>query len=186
MIQEEFETLVGSRNRNGSDSSTVLWTTRPINFNLEFLNWIPLSSSACSKTFFWTFASQNKTTTADNNGNWSLFLDKLDKSAQPREMQVSENGKIQKNFKNVLVGEVWILGGQSNMAYFCNEMPLEYRKHHYENADNMKNVRQFTMNPAIIAETPQFHCTKGAKWIDANKQNFNKFSKKNFVHFRYF
>ncbi len=123
-----------------------------------------------------SFASQNKTTTADNNGNWSLFLDKLDKSAQPREMQISENGKIQKNFRNVLVGEVWILGGQSNMAYYCNEMPLEYRKHHYENADNMKNVRQFTMNPAIIAETPQFHCTKGAKWIDANKKNFNKFS----------
>ncbi len=123
-----------------------------------------------------SFASQNKTTTADNNGNWSLFLDKLDKSAQPREMQISENGKIQKNFRNVLVGEVWILGGQSNMAYYCNEMPLEYRKHHYENADNMKNVRQFTMNPLIIAETPQFHCTKGAKWIDANKQNFHRFS----------
>ena len=122
------------------------------------------------------FASQNKSTNADTKGNWSLYLDKLDTSHQAREMKISENGKIQKSFKNVLVGEVWILGGQSNMAYYCNEMPLEYRKHHYENADNMKYVRQFTMNPAIIAEAPQFHCTKGAKWIDANKQNFHRFS----------
>ena len=118
------------------------------------------------------FASQNKTATADENGNWSLFLDNLKTSAQPKEMLVSENGETQKTFKNVLVGEVWILAGQSNMAYQNREMPPEYRKKHEENADNIKNVRQFTMNPAIIAETPQFHCTKGAKWVDVNKKSF--------------
>ena len=118
------------------------------------------------------FASQNKTATADENGNWSLFLDNLKTSAQPKEMLVSENGETQKTFKNVLVGEVWILAGQSNMAYQNSEMPPEYRKKHEENADNIKNVRQFTMNPAIIAETPQFHCTKGAKWVDVNKKSF--------------
>lgn len=63
------------------------------------------------------FGKQTVSTKADENGNWSVSLKPMKAAKTPRELNVSENGKLDKSFKNVLVGEVWILGGQSNMEY---------------------------------------------------------------------
>lgn len=63
------------------------------------------------------FAGQKKSAKADAKGKWFLFLDAMPASAEPREMTVSENGKTAKKVGDILVGEVWILGGQSNMEW---------------------------------------------------------------------
>ena len=63
------------------------------------------------------FAGRAKSAKAGEDGRWSLFLDAMEASAEPREMKVSENGKPAKTVKDILVGEVWILGGQSNMEW---------------------------------------------------------------------
>lgn len=57
------------------------------------------------------FAGQRKTVKADERGNWNLKLDPLAASAESRELRV--NNKV---IKDVLVGEVWLASGQSNMA----------------------------------------------------------------------
>ena len=64
-----------------------------------------------------SFAGQKKSTKADANGNWSLKLDKMSANKTPQEMTISENRKIGKTIKNILVGEVWVAGGQSNMEW---------------------------------------------------------------------
>lgn len=59
-----------------------------------------------------SFAGQTKTTKADSSGKWLVKLDPLSASAEPRELTVSPHHKC----TNVLVGEVWLGSGQSNMA----------------------------------------------------------------------
>lgn len=65
------------------------------------------------------FAGQKKSATADAAGKWRVNLDPLETSAESRELAVSSaNRKSQienRKFTDVLVGEVWLCGGQSNM-----------------------------------------------------------------------
>ncbi|MDZ8117634.1 sialate O-acetylesterase [Pontiella agarivorans] len=62
------------------------------------------------------FAGQKKTTEAGADGKWLITLDPLQGSEHPRELIFYSFGNRQSAIKNVLVGEVWLAGGQSNMA----------------------------------------------------------------------
>jgi sialate O-acetylesterase len=62
------------------------------------------------------FGGQVKSTVADPQGEWSVYLDPMPANAQPGEMKVSGQASSVL-FTNVLVGDVWILGGQSNMEF---------------------------------------------------------------------
>ncbi|WP_293312634.1 sialate O-acetylesterase [Pedobacter sp. UBA5917] len=61
------------------------------------------------------FASQTRTTVTDKNGNWLVVLAPLKTSAKPQSMIISGSDRIVLN--NILVGEVWLCSGQSNMEY---------------------------------------------------------------------
>jgi len=60
------------------------------------------------------FASQNKTTTAKKDGKWQVVLKPLTVSTRPQTLTIS--GKPAVTIKDVLVGDVWIFSGQSNMG----------------------------------------------------------------------
>ena len=62
------------------------------------------------------FDAQSKTTTADAGGRWSLKLDALKASAEPRVFKATGQDGRSVEVKDVLVGEVWFGSGQSNMA----------------------------------------------------------------------
>lgn len=57
-----------------------------------------------------SFAGQNKTATADDKGAWSVKLGALKASAEPRTLTIGSQ-----KIDDVLVGDVWIGSGQSNM-----------------------------------------------------------------------
>lgn len=62
------------------------------------------------------FAGQIKTTTANALGEWATYLDIMAANAEPQDMKVSgKESAVQ--FTNVLVGDIWVLGGQSNMEF---------------------------------------------------------------------
>lgn len=63
------------------------------------------------------FGGRSAAAKADSSGEWSVQLPAFEASKTPREMTVSENGKAAKKISDILVGEVWVLGGQSNMAW---------------------------------------------------------------------
>lgn len=63
------------------------------------------------------FAGQKKTATAGADGRWMVRLDPLEASATPREMVVSDGSGNRVEVRDILVGEVWICSGQSNMQY---------------------------------------------------------------------
>jgi sialate O-acetylesterase len=63
------------------------------------------------------FAGQRKVVTAAADGAWKATLDPLEASAEPRKL-VIRGSKSEKPvaLEDVLVGDVWLCGGQSNMA----------------------------------------------------------------------
>jgi len=61
-------------------------------------------------------AGQSHATTAGQNGKWRVELDQLAASFEGRELQVSAGEKTV-TISDVLVGEVWVCGGQSNMEW---------------------------------------------------------------------
>ena len=63
-----------------------------------------------------TFNGQNKQCKADKNGHWQLSLDPMEVLATGEPLTVSSGGE-QKTFTDVVVGDVWVCTGQSNMDY---------------------------------------------------------------------
>jgi sialate O-acetylesterase len=112
--------------------------------------------------------------TADQNGKWMAHL-KTPSAGGPYLLSVTD-GKSEIEFNNVLIGEVWLCSGQSNM-----EMPLEgwpptdtvaNSKQVIANATN-KNIRFFTVTRAI-SEKPEFDCV--GRWEESNPESAAKFS----------
>ena len=64
------------------------------------------------------FAEQEKTATTADDGRWQVKLDPLAASSEPRDMQIhSSPDTPDSTLNNVLVGEVWLCSGQSNMEW---------------------------------------------------------------------
>lgn len=70
------------------------------------------------------FGGQSKTTLADADGKWRVDLDPLPASTTPRRLSVSSPAnQVVASLDDVLVGEVWICSGQSNMQMSVNSVP---------------------------------------------------------------
>jgi sialate O-acetylesterase len=63
-----------------------------------------------------TVAGNTRKATADDKGAWSLKLDPLKVSATPIDFRVADGTGPVVTFHDVLVGDVWLASGQSNMA----------------------------------------------------------------------
>lgn len=63
------------------------------------------------------FADQKKTCQVGADGHWSVKLDALAVSAQPRVLKVGS-----RVLADVLVGEVWLCSGQSNMQWLVGKL----------------------------------------------------------------
>jgi sialate O-acetylesterase len=66
-----------------------------------------------------TFGKQKKTAVADAGGKWRVNLSPLSADAMPQIMTVSGKNKIE--LTDILVGEVWLVAGQSNMQRLLRE-----------------------------------------------------------------
>jgi len=103
------------------------------------------------------FDHQIKSVSADRNGNWKITLDK-ELAGGPYKLVVK--GKNTVTFSNILVGEVWICSGQSNM-----EMPIEGwgKVNNYEQeiaAAKYPQIRQIKI-PNTINTKPQQDIEQG-------------------------
>ena len=95
-----------------------------------------------------TFGAQSVGTTADRSGRWLVYLDALPASREPAELIVT--GKNTLRVADVLVGEVWLCSGQSNM-----EWPVRDSQNAAEEiaAANYPLIRQIKIQ-RTVAETP--------------------------------
>src|SRR4051812_20650186 len=62
-----------------------------------------------------TFAGQTKTADAGGDGKWEVKLDPVPANDQPQTLTIE--GSQKRVIQDVLVGEVWMCSGQSNMGF---------------------------------------------------------------------
>ncbi len=115
------------------------------------------------------FAGQSVSAKAGPDGNWSVQLAALPASATGSELTVSSAGKS-RIVHNVLVGEVWVCSGQSNMAFKVkNVVNAEAEMA----AANFPQIRQLLVSPKI-ADEPQARVS--AQWTSATPDTVGNFS----------
>jgi sialate O-acetylesterase len=88
-----------------------------------------------------TFNGQKKSVYADNSGSWELKLDPMKKSFESQKLVVeSDQSKDQLVISNVLVGDVWLCGGQSNMERWFESYTLLKEKAKEINNSDIRSV----------------------------------------------
>lgn len=114
------------------------------------------------------FNKQTKTIQADKNGKWMIKLS-AEKAGGPFELIITGKNKIV--IKDVLVGEVWICSGQSNMEFQM-----------YKNLNSEKEmadadypmIRHFGVAQDLSGLPKED--LKAGKWLVANKENIRDFT----------
>jgi sialate O-acetylesterase len=121
-----------------------------------------------NETVVVSFNKQKKTVKADKDGNWMVKLSP-ESAGGPFALTVKGNNTIA--FSNVLVGEVWVCSGQSNM-----EWPLgSVINAEQEIADaNYPQIRHFTVTKSA-SSIPQKDI-RGGSWDIAEPKNAGRFS----------
>ena len=96
------------------------------------------------------FAGQEKSATAAADGKWLVKLDAMPASTEPRVLTVTGDHAVK--ISDVLVGDVWLCSGQSNMGIPMN-IPNDYLQRRIREANNpqlrlFQTVHQFPDAPA--------------------------------------
>ncbi len=78
---------------------------------------VPVWGTAAAGMEVWVqFHGQEKKSMAGNDGNWKIILDAMPAAADPAKMVIKTMAESIV-LTNILVGEVWLCSGQSNMEY---------------------------------------------------------------------
>ena len=115
------------------------------------------------------FAGQTVTAKPEN-GKWKAELSPLEASAEPRELVISQ-GDDKLTRKNVLVGDVWLCGGQSNMQW---EVHQSAGAAEAIAAGKNPQIRLFTV-PREGDAAPRADL-KGGEWQEATPDSVKTFS----------
>src|SRR5262245_35296487 len=115
-----------------------------------------------------TFGGHEASAVADAEGRWRVYLPPLAMSTEPRELTVA--GRTTRVIRDVLVGEVWLCSGQSNMAF-----PVRQALNAAEEmaAANYPRIRQF--GAALTAAERPAESVKG-KWIACQPSTVGQFT----------
>lgn len=101
------------------------------------------------------FAGQTGTTTAGAAGKWMLKLDHLIASGESREMRIRSAGGEIRVIRDVIVGEVWLGSGQSNLGVEMGKLP-DYEEE--VATDSNPLVREYMVIPTPSLEGPRDDC----------------------------
>ncbi|MEK6233978.1 MAG: hypothetical protein N2C14_04640, partial [Planctomycetales bacterium] len=97
-----------------------------------------------------TFGEQSPRTTADAKGAWSVTLEPMKANSDPQTLTV-QGATDAVAIKNVLVGDVWLAGGQSNMEH---ELESIYHADVEIPSAQHPMIRLMTI-PATLSRTPE-------------------------------
>ena len=115
-----------------------------------------------------TFGKVKKTAIADANGKWRVDLGKLIANATPQTMTIVGKNKIE--LKDILVGEVWLVAGQSNMQRLLRETD---NGEAVQAAAIHPNIRLFNASREVAFKKKQ---GKLGEWAACTPQSVAEFS----------
>ncbi len=116
------------------------------------------------------FLGKTCQTTANEKGQWAVHLAPL-KAGGPFPMEITTTHKI--TIENIMVGDVWICSGQSNMV-----LPMERVKERYADEINHADypaIRYFTVPMKYDFHAPQQDMASG-QWEVTTPENVLRFS----------
>lgn len=113
------------------------------------------------------FLNKKYNTTADPAGNWKIMLPEQ-RAGGPYTMTINEI-----TLKDILIGDVWLASGQSNMELPMRRLTPLYADE-IKNANN-QNIRFFTIPQKYDFKSPQTELD-GGKWEVTNPQTILNFS----------
>jgi sialate O-acetylesterase len=116
------------------------------------------------------FINVNYQAIANATGNWELQLSNLT-AGGPYTMTLTASNTITIN--DILIGDVWLCSGQSNMALAMSNVASTYPTD-VSNSTNDK-IRNFNVPREYEFSTPRTDLTDGS-WMKANPTNVLKFS----------
>jgi len=118
-------------------------------------------------------AGQKVMAEAGKDGKWMLRLKPLKASADPAEMTITDSDGKTVVLKNVLVGEVWMASGQSNMQWIAGkcDVKLLAEELSLETQGKVAPIREFQ----VTSVTSQLHPIKKASglWKEGNYSDYS-------------
>ncbi|MCI2229842.1 sialate O-acetylesterase [Polaribacter sp. MSW13] len=118
------------------------------------------------------FNGETLTTTSNGNGIWKVYFE-AQKAGGPFQLEVSSGNQTIK-FKDILVGEVWLASGQSNMHL---DLKRTLNGEEVAQKANNANIRIYNMRPTYPTGKEGVHTLKELDKI----QNNNYFNTKGWV-----
>ena len=119
------------------------------------------------------FAGQKKSASAGKDGKWTIELNDLKASFQPAQLVISEEGGKKETLIDILVGEVWMASGQSNMQWIVGKSKVARLADEFTAANEGKVVpiREFQ----VSSVTSQLHPIKKATgaWKNGDYRNYS-------------
>jgi sialate O-acetylesterase len=115
-----------------------------------------------------SLGSQTQATTAGPDGSWHVMLDPVKEYGGPHTLTIK--GKNTVTFTDVLIGEVWVCSGQSNMQWSVNQSndpDLE------KAAARFPNIRLITV-PQVGTQEPQRNFN--GQWTVCSPETVGNFS----------
>jgi sialate O-acetylesterase len=123
-----------------------------------------------------TFSGQARSARADATGRWLVKLPSLKASAEPQTLVIQSGETIR--FTNVLVGEVWLASGQSNMEKPIGLQPGQKPCFNYEQelaAAQYPQIRVFKVEKTM-ATNPLPDLEKYLSWRECSSNALNTMS----------
>lgn len=113
--------------------------------------------------------TQEKRTRAGDDGRWSVTLDPMPPTENPVGLVITGNNKL--TLENVLVGEVWVCSGQSNMEWSINRSANPQEE--IANAKHPR-IRLYQVKKQVAANQP-LSDTEG-QWVECSPETIPNFS----------
>ncbi len=121
-----------------------------------------------------SFGGQTKSAEANADGKWMVKLDSLEASAEGREL-TAKAGEETVTVSDVLVGEVWVCSGQSNMGFSVQSSLEKDAEEAATEADAGKyNLLRLFKVPVAGEDEPQ--STVKAAWAMPTSQTVKSFT----------
>ena len=129
------------------------------------------------------FGKQKISKTAAEDGSWKVRFTPMQADGMSYTLTV-ECGEEKIEYKNLVIGEVWLCSGQSNMAFMVKES--SHIKQSLANLEG-KDIRLYDMKPRVLTNSVEWDSIDLAKlndhdyylpttWQLQNKENVSNFS----------
>lgn len=116
-----------------------------------------------------TLANQTQTVKTNDKGNWQINLKPM-KAGGPHTLTVAGDARHTIVMSNVMIGEVWVCSGQSNMQWSVDRSNNAKKE---IAAAKWPNIRLFTVQRDIAGQ-PKRDCT--GKWVQCSPKTIPSFS----------